>query len=239
MEEVSPDHSTISRFRSALTELGLMDKLLAQFNKQLSRHHISVREGVLVDASLVETPHKPNGTITIEVADDREDNRSEEEKEAEEDYQKQVVRRRKGTDEEARWVYKQKRYHYGYKKHCPANVQGIVQKVITTAANRSDTKELFRYCRVQTYLKAQPSWRTKDMLAGKNRSYLQTHHLQDGIMHKGTTQQGIDRGREARKQSNRSDTEHHRTHLWQYSAVVSWRTMSIPGTCQDPYSKHS
>ena len=52
-----------------------------------------------------------------------------EEKEAEEDYQKQVVRRRKGTDEEARWVYKQKRYHYGYKKHCPANVQGIVQKV--------------------------------------------------------------------------------------------------------------
>ena len=51
-----------------------------------------------------------------------------EEKEAEEDYQKQVVRRRKGTDEEARWVYKQKRYHYGYKKHCPANVQGIVQK---------------------------------------------------------------------------------------------------------------
>ena len=33
MEEVSPDHSTISRFRSALTELGLMDKLLAQFNK--------------------------------------------------------------------------------------------------------------------------------------------------------------------------------------------------------------
>ncbi|PDP74239.1 hypothetical protein CLI79_10615, partial [Porphyromonas gingivalis] len=54
MEEVSPDHSTISRFRSALTELGLMDKLLAQFNKQLSRHHISVREGVLVNASLVE-----------------------------------------------------------------------------------------------------------------------------------------------------------------------------------------
>ena len=47
MEEVSPDHSTISRFRSALTELGLMDKLLAQFNKQLSRHHISVRKGYL------------------------------------------------------------------------------------------------------------------------------------------------------------------------------------------------
>lgn len=103
-----------------------MDKLLAQFNKQLSRHHISVKEEVLVDASLVDTPHKPNGNITIEVADDREDDRSQEEKEAEVDYQKLVLRQRKGTDEEARWVYKQKRYHYGYKKHCLTNVQGIV-----------------------------------------------------------------------------------------------------------------
>ena len=34
MEAVSPDHNTISRFRSALTELGLLDKLLSQFNKQ-------------------------------------------------------------------------------------------------------------------------------------------------------------------------------------------------------------
>ena len=87
MEAISPDHSTISRFRSALTELGLLDKLLSQFNKQLSRHHISVREGVLVDASLVDTPHKPNGKISL------------------------------------------------------TNGQGIVQKVITTTANRSDTKE--------------------------------------------------------------------------------------------------
>ena len=87
IEAVSPDHNTISRFRSALTELGLLDKLLSQFNKQLSRHHISVREGVLVDASLVDTPHKPNGKISL------------------------------------------------------TNGQGIVQKVITTTANRSDTKE--------------------------------------------------------------------------------------------------
>ena len=86
-EAVSPDHSTISRFRSALTELSLLDKLLSHFNKQLSRHHISVREGVLVDASLVDTPHKPNGKISL------------------------------------------------------TNGQGIVQKVITTTANRSDTKK--------------------------------------------------------------------------------------------------
>ena len=75
------------RLGSALTELGLLDKLLSQFNKQLSRHHISIRKGVLVDASLVDTPHKPNGKISL------------------------------------------------------TNGQGIVQKVITTTANRSETKE--------------------------------------------------------------------------------------------------
>ena len=201
MEEVSPDHSTISRFRSALTELGLMDKLLAQFNKQLSRHHISVREGVLVDASLVETPHKPNGTITIEVADDRQDNRSEAEKEAEEDYQKQVVRRRKGTDEEARWVYKQKRYHYGYKKHFLTNVQGIVHKVITTAANRSDTKEFIPLLQGANIPQGTAVLADKGYACGENRSYLQTHHLQDGIMHKAQRNRALT---EEEKQRNKA-----------------------------------
>ena len=182
MEEGSPDHSTISRFRSALTEPGLMDKLLVQFNKQLSRHHISVRERVLVDASLVETPYKPNGSITIEVADDRKDNRSEEEKEAEEDYQKQVVRQRKGTDEEARWVYKQKHYHYGYKKHFLTNVQGIVQRVITTAANRIDTKEFIPLLEGANIPQGTAVLVDKGYASGENRSYLQTHHLQDGII---------------------------------------------------------
>ena len=219
MEEVSPDHSTISRFRSALTELGLMDKLLAQFNKQLSRHHISVREGVLVDASLVETPHKPNGTITIEVADDREDNRSEEEKEAEEDYQKQVVRRRKGTDEEARWVYKQKRYHYGYKKHCPANVQGIVQKVITTAANRSDTKEFIALLQGANIPQGTAVLADKGYACGENRSYLQTHHLQDGIMHKAQRNRALT---EEEKQGNKAISRIRSTIERTFGSIRRW-----------------
>ena len=85
MENVSPDHSTISRFRNALTELKLMDALMRILNKQLSKHHISISEGLLVDASIVDTPHKPNGRITIEVAEDREDTRSDEAKKAEEE----------------------------------------------------------------------------------------------------------------------------------------------------------
>ena len=124
-----------------------------------------------------------------------------EEKEAEEDYQKQVVRRRKGTDEEARWVYKQKRYHYGYKKHCPTNVQGIVQKVITTAANRSDTKEFIPLLQGANIPQGTAVLADKGYACGENRSYLQTHHLQDGIMHKAQRNRALT---EEEKQRNKA-----------------------------------
>lgn len=56
VEAVSPDHSTPSRFRTALTKLGLMDKLLDALNKQLKKYHVSIKQGALADASVVETP---------------------------------------------------------------------------------------------------------------------------------------------------------------------------------------
>ena len=65
-----------------------MDKLLKAFNKQLSAYHISIKEGVLINASIVDSPHRPDGTLRITVADDREDTRSDDEKNEEEAYHK-------------------------------------------------------------------------------------------------------------------------------------------------------
>ena len=39
-EYTAPDHSTISRIRTALTELGLMDKLMRELNKQFKKYNI-------------------------------------------------------------------------------------------------------------------------------------------------------------------------------------------------------
>ena len=61
VEAVSPDHSTLSRFRTALTKLGLMDKLLDALNKPLKKYHVSIMQGTLVDASVVDTLH-PEGS---------------------------------------------------------------------------------------------------------------------------------------------------------------------------------
>ena len=177
VEAVSPDHSTLSRFRTALTKLGLMDKLLDALNKQLKKYHVSIKQGALVDASVVETPFTPKGSLTIEVAEDREDTRSEEEKGAEEEYQKSVTNQGKGTDAEARWV-KKKGYKYGYKKHVLTNTDGIVRNVITTPANRSDIKEL------PPLPKETPVLADKGYSSKENRDCLRQHGLIDGIMHK-------------------------------------------------------
>lgn len=183
MEAVSPDHSTISRFRTALTESGLMDKLLKAFNKQLSAHHISIKEGVLIDASIVDSPHRPNGTLRITVADDREDTRSDDEKDEEEAYHKFLLQERKGTDGEARWV-KKKVYRYGYKKHVLTNREGIIRQVITTPANRNDLKELIPLLREEDLPADTPVYADKGYATEENRAFLTLHHLRDCIMHK-------------------------------------------------------
>ena len=47
------------------------------------------------------------------ISNDREDNRTDAEKEAEEVYQQTVVSTKRGVDKEARWVKKGKEYRYG------------------------------------------------------------------------------------------------------------------------------
>lgn len=136
----SPNHSTIRRFRTELTRLGIMDKLLRELNKQFKKHGISrIDQGAIVDASIVDSPYAPDGSILIEVADDREDLRTEDEQTQEETYQYELKSRKPGVDTEARCVRKGQQYRYGYKKHVLTDEQGLVKVLITTPANCADT----------------------------------------------------------------------------------------------------
>nr|pir hypothetical protein 1 - Porphyromonas gingivalis [Porphyromonas gingivalis]prf//2024251A transposase [Porphyromonas gingivalis] len=201
MEEVSPDHSTISRFRSALTELGSWTNYWRSLTNNFPAITFRSGKGCLSMQALWRRHIKPNGTITIEVAANREDNRSEAEKEDEEDYQKQVVRRRKGTDEEAVGCTNKSVITTDTKSIVLTNVQGIVQKVITTAANRSDTKEFIPLLQGANIPQGTAVLADKGYACGENRSYLQTHHLQDGIMHKAQRNRALT---EEEKQGNKA-----------------------------------
>ena len=74
---------------------------------------------------IVDSPHAPDGSILIKVADDREDLRTEEEQAQEQAYQYELKSRKPGVDTEARWVRKGRHYRYGYKKHVLTDGQGV------------------------------------------------------------------------------------------------------------------
>ena len=58
LQDETPDHSTISRFRTALEERGLSEKLFGELERQLQRRGLVLKSGTLMDATLVEAQVK-------------------------------------------------------------------------------------------------------------------------------------------------------------------------------------
>lgn len=50
-----------------MTKRKVYDKLLKEINKQLVKHGILVKQGILLDASVVDTLRKPKGKTEYEV----------------------------------------------------------------------------------------------------------------------------------------------------------------------------
>lgn len=141
LEDSVPDHSTLSRFRTALTKAGAMDKLLVAINRQLENKELIIKTGIKVDASLTETNLRPKGKTTYEIAEDRkEDEISDEQKDKQSTQLKRIVG--KGTDTEARWLKKGNRTVFGYKRHDGVDENGMILAVHTTTANEHDSKGL-------------------------------------------------------------------------------------------------
>ena len=131
IEQVSPDHSTISRFRTALTKTNTFEKLFSSINSQLAAHNIIVKKGLIVDASVVDTPLRPKGKTNHKVTQDR----SEETVEVKKDYADSV-------DKDGTWLKKRGKYHFGYKKHHVTDDEGLVLGVLTTTASKNEISNL-------------------------------------------------------------------------------------------------
>lgn len=131
IEQVAPDHSTVSRFRTALTKTKTFERLFASINSQLETHKIIVKSGVIVDASVVDTPLRPKGKTNYKVTEDR----SEEEIEVKKEYPDSV-------DKDGTWLKKRGKYHFGYKKHHVTDDEGIVLGVLTTTASKNEISNL-------------------------------------------------------------------------------------------------
>ena len=140
LESNVPDHTCLSRFRSKLAVNDGFESLLTGINKQLEAHHILVKTGVKIDASLTDTLRKPRGKPTYQIAEDRkEDVVGISELEQQTTHIKLVKVSQKGVDEEGRWLKKAGKLHYGFKKHISTDQDGLVLAIITTPANVHDS----------------------------------------------------------------------------------------------------
>jgi IS5 family transposase len=129
-----PDHSTISRWRSRFSSKGIYQTLLREINYQLANHSIRITEGVIVDATLVESHSRPRKKEIIETEpvgdEDLPDQTT---------YQATELTIEESKDPDARWLKKGKKSIYGYKSHTLVDeVHGLVQAVEVTAANVYD-----------------------------------------------------------------------------------------------------
>lgn len=130
IDEAAPDHSTLSRFRTALTQSGTFEKLFAEINRQLEAHNIIVKEGIIVDASIVDTPLKPKGKTIYNVIEKAGSDAS-----IEKDYPPSV-------DKDAGWIKKGGIVRFGFKKHYVTDKDGLVIGVKTTSANVNEVSNL-------------------------------------------------------------------------------------------------
>lgn len=185
LEQVAPDHSTLSRFRSIMTQSKAYDKLLKAINKQLEKHNIIVKTGVIVDASIVDTPRKPKGKAVYEVANDRdEDNRSDLDLELEKQEKVSLKKLNTGVDTEAAWIKKAGKLRYGYKKHIVTDSEGLVLGVLTTAANVNEISNLDKVLKTVKLSSTIKVYGDKGYASEKNAKLLADQTLKNRILKK-------------------------------------------------------
>lgn len=174
IESVAPDHSTLSRFRTAMTKAGAYAVLFKEINRQLEAHQIIIKTGAIVDASVVDTPLKPKGKTNHKVTEDRKDTQ---EVEITKEYAASV-------DKEASWLKKGGKYRYGFKKHYVTDNEGLVLGVVTTKASTNEIANLEEVLNAADLPENIPLKADKGYQSKKNEALLAKKRLKNHILKK-------------------------------------------------------
>lgn len=138
-----------------------------------------VTTGVIVGASVTDSPRRPRGQKEYEVVEDRH-----EEEGADTANARLVEKPRPGVDTEARWVKKAGKCHFGYKRHSVVNQDGLVIAEETTPANESDIKHLVTSLKKAGLGQGAPVMGDKGCDSSEHRKALSSMRLKGRIMHK-------------------------------------------------------
>jgi len=173
IDSVAPDHSTLSRFRKAMTKAGAYELLFKEINEQLEQRGIIVKTGAIVDASVVDTPLKPKGKSNHNVTEDR----SENEVPVKKEYAHSV-------DKDASWLKKRGKFHFGYKKHYVTDQEGLVLGVVTTKASTNEISNLEDVLDSAVLPEGIPLKADKGYQSQKNANLLKDKKLKNHILKK-------------------------------------------------------
>ncbi|MFY9628768.1 MAG: IS5 family transposase [Methylocystis sp.] len=114
LDEETPDHSSIWRFRQRLAKLGLDEKLLAEVDRQLDARGLIVKRGTLVDATIIAAAVKPPPHDEGQV---------------------------NPRDPDASFTKKNGETYFGYKAHLAVDEEsGIVRQAEMTSADLHDSQ---------------------------------------------------------------------------------------------------
>jgi len=112
LEDATPDHTVLNRFRNQLVEQGLLEKLFAELDRQLENAGVILKRGTMLDATLIQA-------VSASPKEDRPSN-----------------------DPDARFAKRQGKSGstFGYKAHVGVDEgSGLIRAVLTTPANVNDT----------------------------------------------------------------------------------------------------
>jgi IS5 family transposase len=170
----TPDSTTICRFRNHLVRLELDQKLFGIIGRQLEEHQLVVKEGVIVDATIVESARRPRKVAVLEESDG-----------GQEDGPHYEINISYSDDTDARWTIKAGRPYYGYKVHMATDAEhGFILGGHATPANRADTWELMEVVAEAEAVEGSMVFADKGYSSVDNRRRLQEAQLTDGIMYK-------------------------------------------------------
>lgn len=161
MQDGTPDHSTVSRFRKALTDNKLNDKGLSQvlfdeITDQLDRQGLIVRKGTLLDATLIEAQAKKPAMSAGPGASGP-------------------------SDKDANWTKKNGKSYYGYKAHIAVDEgSGIIRRAIMTPAKIYESQIADQLiCGDEKAVYADKAYELK-----QRRARLKSMGIKDRIMHR-------------------------------------------------------
>jgi IS5 family transposase len=174
IDQLAPDHSTLSRFRTVMTKAKSYEPLFKEINRQLELHNIIVKTGAIIDASVIDTPLKPKGKTNYKVTEDR---KEEQEVVVDKDYADSV-------DKDASWIKKGGKYRFGYKKHHVTDDEGVIIGVLTTKASTNEIANLEEVLNTADLPKNIPLKADKGYQSKKNVELLKKRGLKNHILKK-------------------------------------------------------